>query len=29
MAMMIHETALEKRLQRERAACGADRFDEV
>jgi Uma2 family endonuclease len=29
MAKMIHEPALERRLQRERAAWGADRYDEI
>ncbi len=29
MATMIHDTELERRLQRERAVCGADRYDEV
>ena len=29
MAMMINEAALEERLRQERAACGADRYDEV
>ncbi len=29
MATMIHDTELERRLRRERAVCGADRYDEV
>ena len=29
MATMIHDAELEQRLQAERAACGADRYDEV
>jgi Uma2 family endonuclease len=29
MATIIHDAELERRLQSERAACGADRYDEV